>query len=254
MRHSPSFASTPPASTLPAPARLPLLDAIRGVALLAMFAYHLAFDLVAFGVLQQDPYHSPLWIAARSAILGTFLTVTGISLRLATRTGVRWKVLLRRAGRIGGCALLASAGSYAMFPQSWIWFGVLHHIAVASLLGVAFLRLGSLNLVIGAACVGVGALAGLPQFDHPALQWIGLMTHKPVTEDYVPLLPWFGFVLWGIFAGGRIAASGAGNAYRQPATAAGRMLCLAGRHSLLLYMIHQPIFIGALMLVLRRGV
>jgi uncharacterized membrane protein len=241
-------------SPSPAAARYPIIDAVRGAALLAMFVYHFCFDLNYFGVIHQDFNHDPFWLTARTSILSSFLLLVGVSLALATRRGIRWRAFLRRLGLVAGCALLVSISSYLMFPRSWIFFGVLHHIALASLLGLAFLQLDWANLLLGLVLIGLGAFAQLPAFDAPAFQWIGLMTHKPITEDYVPLLPWFGVVLLGIFAGKRFATSRGIDQIRawQPRTASSRLIALAGRYSLLLYMVHQPVFIGALHLALGR--
>ena len=233
--------------------RFLVLDALRGVALLAMFAYHFSFDLVYFGILKSNPYESLVWITCRTLILSGFLLLAGMSLVLANRNGVRWRGFWRRFGQVAGCALLVSIGSYLMYPQSWIYFGVLHHIALASLLGLAFLRFEWANLWLGILLISVGAFVKLPVFDGPQLNWFGLMTHKPITEDYVPLLPWFGGVLVGLFLGQRfLAANLAQIKAWQPASGAAHLLTLGGRHTLLLYMLHQPIFIGLLYLLLGK--
>lgn len=233
--------------------RYPIIDVLRGVALLAMFVYHFCFDLRYFGVIQQNFNVDPFWLAARTLILSSFLLLVGVSLALATQRGIRWRGFWRRLELLAGCALLVSVGSYAMFPTSWIFFGVLHHIALASLLGLAFLRLDWANLPIGLVLILLGAFVKLPAFDRSALQWIGLMTYKPVTEDYVPLLPWFGVVLLGIFAGRRFLDQSSFALARRWARAGHvvRFLTFAGRHSLILYMVHQPVFIGLLQVALR---
>jgi uncharacterized membrane protein len=227
--------------------RFPAIDALRGAALVAMFVYHFSFDLNYFGLIQQNFYEDPFWIGGRALILSSFLLLVGVGLVLANRNEIRWPAVWRRLGQIVGCAVLVSIGSYLMFPQSWIYFGVLHHIAVASLLGLASLRLEWTNAVLGLALVGLGASLKISFFDAPSLQWIGLMTHKPITEDYVPMLPWFGVVLLGIFVGKRFLSGGyvRMKAWR-PAGGASRLLAFAGRHTLFLYMVHQPVFIGVL--------
>jgi uncharacterized membrane protein len=240
----------PLASAGPALHRYPILDALRGVALVAMFVYHFGFDLVYFGILKSNPYESPIWIACRTLILSTFLLLAGSSLSLANREGVRWPAFWRRLGQIAGCALLVSLGSYLMFPRSWIYFGVLHHIALASLLGLAFLRFDHTNLWLGIALIGLGLFVKTPIFDAKHLNWIGFTTHKPITEDYVPLLPWFGVVLIGMFLGQRFLASALLPLKEwRPAAGASRLLALGGRHTLPLYMLHQPVFMGLLYLL-----
>ncbi len=225
--------------------RWPAIDMLRGMALMAMFAFHFSFDLNYFGLIHQNFYDGFFWIASRTFILSSFLLLVGISLVLANQNKIRWPAFGRRLAQVGSCAALVSAGSYFMFPKSWIYFGVLHHVVVASVIGLLFLRFNWSNLILGLMLIILGTLLKLPLFDAPSLQWIGLMTHKPNTEDYVPLLPWFGVVLIGIFLGKRLVlADFASIKTWQPANGISNLLTLAGRYSLLLYMVHQPVFIG----------
>ena len=119
---------------------MPLIDALRGAAIVMMIAYHFLFDLNYFGLLKQNFYQDAFWVAARSVILTSFLTLVGISLTLAADSGMRWPRYGRRLALIAACATLVSVASYLMFPASWIRFGVLHFIVVASVLGLAFDR------------------------------------------------------------------------------------------------------------------
>lgn len=239
-------------STLNTNGRYAIFDALRGIALLAMFAFHFSFDLNYFGLIRQNFYNDPFWTGSRTLILSSFLLLVGISLALANQDEIRWSAVWRRFGQIAVCAALVSIGSYLMFPKSWIWFGVLHHAAVASLLGLAFLRLEWANLVLGLALVLFGATVKISLFDAPTLQWIGLMTFKPfTTEDYVPMLPWFGIVLLGIFFGNRfLSGDFALLKIWRPENGALRVLTFAGRHTLVLYIVHQPILVGLIQLFL----
>ncbi|MBP2313795.1 DUF1624 domain-containing protein [Azospirillum soli] len=234
----------PPFPSSPATHRLPLIDAARGVALLAMAVYHASWDLTFLGLATFDLLTDPLWLAARTAILGSFLVLAGVSLALATERGLDRARFLRRLALLVLAAAAVSAMSYAIFPDSPIFFGVLHHIAVGSLLGLAFVRLPwPVTLALGVAVIAVGKTVALPLFDTPWLRWIGLMTFEPESNDYVPLFPWFGGVLIGI-ALGRLWRPRRGEA--GPVT---RGFAWAGRHSLAIYLIHQPILFGAFSLV-----
>ena len=230
--------------------RFAAIDALRGGAVALMVVYHFCFDLEYYGWIQANFNGSPFWLTARNIIVSLFLCVVGISLVLANRNAIDWRAWLRRFGILAGSAALVTASSYALFPRSWIFFGVLHFVAIASLLGLAFLRWHRLVLAMGIILVVVGSIVELPFFDRPALQWLGLMTYKPVTEDYVPLLPWFGVVLIGMFLG-RLALTEKRLAPLlawRPKGAPGRSLAFAGRHSLLIYMLHQPVLMGVLYL------
>jgi len=231
--------------------RFAAIDVLRGGAVALMVAYHFCFDLNYYGWMQANFNGAPFWLMSRAVIVSLFLGVAGISLVLSNRNAIDWRAWLRRFGILAGCAALVSASSYALFPRSWIFFGVLHFIAIASVLGLAFLRWPRLDLAMGIILVVVGLTVELPLFDQPGLQWLGLMTYKPITEDYVPLLPWFGVVLIGLFLG-RLALRekrlAPVMAWR-PKGVAGRSLAFAGRHSLPIYMLHQPLLMGALYLL-----
>ncbi|MBZ0071353.1 MAG: DUF1624 domain-containing protein [Gammaproteobacteria bacterium] len=238
---------------MPPNTRLQSVDLLRGLAIALMIGYHFSYDLAYFGFAQFDFYRDPFWRHTRTLILSSFLLVSGISLTLATRSGIRWKPYLRRLAYLVGCALLISLTSWLMFGPRWIFFGVLHFIAVAGVIGLPFVRAPALALATGIALLLLGNRFAHPFFDQPALQWVGLMTYKPPTEDYVPLLPWFGVVLVGIFLGDRCwlrqppARLTRWRSNRLPV----RLLAVAGRHSLLIYMLHQPLLIGALWLLKR---
>ena len=229
------------------PTRYPVVDALRGTAIALMIAYHFCFDLQFYGWLHADFNGDPFWLGARATIVSLFLGVVGISLVLAGRNGLDWQRIGRRSAILCACAALASLSSYALFADSWIFFGILHFIAAASLLGLAFLRWHRLTLVIGLLLIGLGLGVELSFFDHPALQWFGLMTYKPITEDYVPLLPWFGVVLVGIYLG----QWGLNQPVPRNAWIGAPLLSFAGRHSLPIYMLHQPLLLGMLYLLKR---
>jgi len=215
-----------------------------------MIAYHFAFDLRYFRVTRSDFEHDPFWLAARAAILSSFLLLAGASLVLAQRNRPSLAHFWRHIAIIAGCALLVSAGSYAMFPQTFIWFGVLHVIAASLIVAQPLVDAPRTALGVGVAIVVAGATISHPAFDNRTWGWLGFMTAKPSTEDYVPLFPWAGLVFFGIavaHAASRIRASG-----RRPRVEPPRWLAWAGRHSLAIYMVHQPLLIGTLWLVLRR--
>lgn len=233
-----------------APARLAPVDALRGLAIVAMIAYHFAFDLRLFGIARLDFERGVFWLAARAAIVSTFLLLVGVSLVLARDAGVPASRRWRRIATIAACALAVSVASRLAFPKSYIWFGILHAIAVTSVVAWPFATRPRLALACGIAVIAAGLLFAHPAFDARSLAWIGFATAKPITEDYVPLFPWLGVALVGIAVGDALVRRAF--APLAPLARAPRPLQWLGRHSLAVYMIHQPLLIGAMALALRR--
>jgi len=220
---------------------------LRGFAIVLMFIFHFSFDLNYFGVISIQFLEDPFWLNFRRLIVTLFLLLVGISLHLSTRKGIRWRAWLKRMALLLVYAGLVSLGSWMMFPETYIYFGILHFIALASVLGLLFTGFYWINLLLGIFIITLDASYSDTLFNAPHLQWIGLMPQLPATEDYVPLLPWFGVVLLGMFIGKTLFGK-----RPMPWLTQGsqnmifRTLSLGGRHSIHIYMLHQPIFIGLL--------
>lgn len=230
--------------------RLAAIDLARGAAIVAMVIYHTAYDLSAQRLVATDIAGSLGWTIFARLIAGTFLFVVGVSLVLANGRGIVWSAYLRRLGLIAGGALLVTASTWWFDPYSFVFFGILHMIAVASILALPFLRLPS--AIVAIAAVAVLALPWIFRsevFDWWPLWWVGLGTIPPVSIDYVPVFPWFGVVLAGIVGGRVIAANRARLALWQPDATIARWLAAAGRWSLPIYLVHQPLIVGAIALV-----
>ncbi len=227
--------------------RFERLDALRGFAIVWMAVFHFCFDLNHFGLIRQDFYSDPLWTGQRSAIVGLFVFCVGLGQAVALEQAQGWTRFWRRWAQIAGCALGVSVGSWVMFPQSFITFGVLHGIAVMLILLRLLAPAGGWLWPMGLAAWLMPMLIQHPFFDSRWTHWIGLVTHKPITEDYVPLLPWLGVALWGL-AAGRWALRRRRGLLSAPMPAwlraPGRLLAALGRWSLSFYMLHQPVLIG----------
>jgi len=224
------------------------LDLARAIAMLWMAAFHACFDLNHFGLIApQNFYADPVWTWQRAAIVSLFLLTAGAGQSAAVRqpVGRFW----RRWAQIAGCALLVSAGSWLMFPDSWISFGVLHGMAAMLLLVRALQRrsAGVLSVLALAALIAP-AVWSHPFFDARWTGWMGLVTHKPRTEDFVPVLPWLGVMLGGFVVGRWMQV-------HRPQTWQGPVPCGAGpllklaRWPLSFYMLHQLVLIGLILLI-----
>jgi len=243
----------PSARTAPkrAPERLDLIDLARGAAIFQMIAYHFIYDLNYFGWIHVRLTAEPGFIAWRSAIVSQFLFLVGIGAGLGHAAGRTSGRFWQRWAQIAGAAALVSAASAWLFGPRLIWFGILHFVAVALLLARPLPRLGTGNLALGAGALALGILVHDARFDPAALSWIGMVVNKPQTEDYVPLLPWFGVVAIGI----GVAALWQRRDFRVPPALKqlprmpARGLIALGRWPLTIYLIHQPLLMGALQLI-----
>ena len=253
-RHAMRHTSLPMAT-----ARLDGLDAVRGLAMVWMTLFHLAFDLNQFGYWRQNFYNDPFWTWQRTLIVSLFLGCAGVGQAMAVLQGQSWPRFWRRWAQVAACALLVSLGSWLMYPQTFIYFGVLHGMAVMLLVARVTVQWGRWLWLMGVMAITTHYIATdamqtwattpvIDIFNSPWLNWLGLNTRKPVTEDYVPVLPWLGVMWWGVALGGWLK-SGDPSRRALPLPELARPLARLGRWSLSYYMLHQPVMIGALMVL-----
>jgi uncharacterized membrane protein len=230
-------------------ARIPAIDLARTVALGGMIVFHFSRDLEMFGLAPIGMTMEPGWALFARIVAGSFIFLAGVSLVLAHGDGIRWRPYLRRLAMIAAAAAVITLATWLTFPTTFIFFGILHSIVVASVIGLAFLR--APIWLIAAAAVVFLYLPGLFRsevFDPLWLAWIGLAARTPPSLDFVPVFPWAGMFLLGMAAAKGMTAMGLWERLR-PATPPGRALRAAtwpGRHSLLVYLVHQPVLIAGL--------
>ena len=228
--------------------RFDRLDALRGVAIVWMAVFHFCFDLNHAGFIKQNFYLDPFWTIQRTGIVSLFLVCAGLGQAVALQQGQGWTRFWRRWSQVASCAVLVTAGSILMFPKSFISFGVLHGVALMLVITRFSGNWGRWLWLAGAIALLMPSWVQHSFFDTRWTNWVGLITRKPVTEDYVPLLPWLGVMWWGMAAGQWLLLNAHG-ALAGTVPAVLRPLAVLGRWSLAFYMLHQPVFIGALMAV-----
>ena len=194
-----------------------------------MVIFHFSFDLNYFGFIEIDFFKDKFWLSFQQLIVFTFLACVGMSLAVAHQKKIQWKKVVIRFAILAGWALVISGVTYFLFASYWIYFGILHCIALSSLIGVLFIR-----LPVVAGFVGI-ALLILDFFWGIRLPWIKL---SRTTLDYIPLFPWFGALLFGIFLH-----------HIHFHTLKIEMLAIfpfayLGKHALFIYLLHQPVLFG----------
>ena len=210
------------------------LDLMRGVAIIMMVAFHFIYDLNSFGFAQIPLFTHWSGIAWRCLIVFLFLSAVGISLVFAHSKGIQYKKFLRRLLYLGIAALLVSIGTYIMFPDGWVYFGILHLIWASTLIALAFINHPKTSLLI-ALLILIGFI-----FDQPNLGFLSNIfeSYLPIgSVDYYPLFPWMSFIFIGIFLGH--------NPYYQKVfTFRSSWIEMMGRHALIIYLTHQIVLFG----------
>ncbi len=215
-----------------------------------------------YKVIQQNFYTDPVWTWQRTCILSLFLLCAGMGQAIAVAQGQTWARFAKRWLQIALCAALVTAASMHMFPKSYIYFGVLHGLCVMLIVARLAAPLGQRLWWIGGTLLATWLIAthamntwteGSIAFRNAAqtlnaTPWnaLGLITAKPITEDYVPLLPWLAVVLFGVALGQRVLSTQPG---ALQTLGRAKPLAVLGRWGLSFYMLHQPVFIFTLVLL-----
>ena len=232
------------------------IDALRGVAVVAMILYHFSYDLAYFGLFDVGFFRSGIGLNAARLIGGSFIFLAGLSLTLSysralTRAPEQnlFPKYLARGLRIFSYGLVITFLTWIFLPNEMIVFGILHLIGISIILAYPFLNLKLPNVALGVACIALGILLRTFDVDTPWLVWLGT---DPTffMPDYWPIFPWFGVMLLGVAAGNTIYRDRRKQAAR--ATQRPRViwpLAFLGRHSLTVYLVHQPILLAALVLL-----
>jgi uncharacterized membrane protein len=246
-------ASTAPSHAI-ASQRWDAIDVARGLAIMAMIVYHFSWDLSFLKLIETNILEVPAWRWFARCIAGSFLFLAGVGLALAHAQGFRRLPFLRRLMKVGGAALAVTLVTFFAFPESYIFFGILHCIAASSVLALPFLRLHPALILLAAVFVLAGPLLFTsPALDASYLDWLGLGSTVPLTNDYVPIFPWFGMVLAGIALGKTLLSrTGTISLARWLARdGLSKALVWAGRKSLPIYLLHQLVLLGILFGVLQ---
>lgn len=234
------------------------IDFLRGVAIILMISFHFTFDLSFFGIYPLNISSGFLWYFPR-IIAGIFIFLVGISLYLSfsraklSGTIVRERSFffkyLKRGLWIFSLGFFITLITWIFIPGDFVIFGILQFIGLAIILQYPFLsfseRYQYLNLGTGLIFIALGLYLVSFTFNFNWLLWLGFVPQNLQTVDYFPLLPWLGLVSLGIFSGGILYKN-----YKRRFKlldlshfSPTRPFCFLGRHSLLIYFIHQPILI-----------
>ena len=221
------------------------LDALRGMALIGMIGIHLIYDLV--DLFQVWNWVQPTWYLLFKNNYGAlFLLISGVSVTLGSHP-------VKRGLQVFLCGFLCTAATVGMYlagaagKDIIIYFGVLHCLGTCMMLWPVFRRGSSRFLVLLGLCmIALGLWLRTRGFSFPWLTVFGFCRYGFASSDFFPLFPNLGYFLLGAIVGRRVYAEKRSLLPRENPPLPFLRWC--GRHSLTIYLLHQPILAAAVAL------
>jgi uncharacterized membrane protein len=231
------------------PSRLWEIDLFRGIAIIMMIVFHTVFDISFFGIAPLN-VSTGFWLYFAYATASLFLLIVGVSL-IISHDKARQKIsglplilkFVTRGAFIFALGLLVTLGTWLYLHEGFVIFGILHLIGISILISPFFFRFKKLNVLIGLACIPAGwIISGMS--GAAILLPLGVIPPGFTSVDYTPLFPWFGMVLIGMGIGRCLYTDGERRfkALQIPGLIV-TPLSFLGRHSLVIYLVHQPLII-----------
>ncbi len=208
------------------------IDFWRSIALVLMVCFHIVYDLNVF--LHYDvSYNKGFWRYAGFISASLFIFISGLSIG----SGLN-KRIYHNAGKVALAAIVVSIGTYFFDKSNYVIFGILHFMAVSSVLAKLLLPLDNRFLLVLAG--GILLLGEkITNVSNPSL-WLlplGIVPQNFTTVDYYPLIPWFALFILGLVYGKKIPL------HNYSASSFIGKISFLGRHTLLIYLVHQPIIL-----------
>lgn len=217
------------------------IDFLRMLALLCMVLFHFVFDL-AFFFNWSINYQFGFWNYIRLMSVDLFLLVFGISATLSSKQYLRY-------GKILLIAAMISIVTFFVLPEQYIRFGILHLIGLAGLLYSSLpIKSAKGYLFLSVAVILVSYFKPYFVVEHSLFVGLDILPNNYSSVDHYPLLPWWSIILFG-HAIGKMFYGQQSKSYF-PRLAKYDKLFYPARHTLFIYIVHQPILLAILKIIL----
>ncbi|AFN03619.1 hypothetical protein PFC_03340 [Pyrococcus furiosus COM1] len=194
--------------------------------------------------------YKTFWKVFAYATASLFVSISGLSLWISHSRGREIKRDIMRFVKLFGLGVLITLTTHIVLDKGTIYFGILHFLGVASILAIPFYSLGWKNVFPAFFFLAGAKVVKNFHADTLILLPLGITPRSFFTLDYFPIFPWFGVFLLGTTIGSLIYPSGERKLkLKNPNNPIVNFICFLGRNTLKIYLLHQPIFVGLLMLI-----
>lgn len=233
------------------------LDVLRGFAIIFMIFLHIIWDLDYFGLVSMNNQIYQF----QKIVPSMFFLLLGICLVVSKNKKINQSSynekrynqhVFLRGLKIFGLGMILTMVTMIFMPDRPIIFGVLHCIGFSIILSIPFLKFKSYNILFATLIILIGVFIGQYTIENPTVFHLTVGLHQAniarYTIDYFPLFPWFGVSLLGIVLGNLLYKDGE-RRFKIPNLSNYKPVTVfswLGQHSLGIYLVHQPIIMGAL--------
>lgn len=217
-----------------------------------MVVFHVVFDLVIFFGWDKYSYREGFWFYEGRVAAIIFILLVGVASSLVNQRYDHTVALQKnslRGLRLIGLGLIITVATYFLDADNMIWFGILHFLGLSILISIPLNRFKWLNVALAVILLAAYYPISSIQTDNYFGLIFGILPPQFGSYDHYALIPWLGYVLIGIALGNWIYPKGKALISSKPGFL-GESLSEIGRYSLWIYLLHQPIILGALYLML----
>lgn len=228
--------------------RIPLLDILRGLAVIGMVVFHANYLLEHVFARDIIPIGDAFWNLLGPSVAIVFISLAGVVSILSSHGKSVRHILektLKRTLILAACALTVTLVTYTLIPEQRISWGILHFLTLAGVLGVITLRTGYLTFLLGIVCLTLPYLS-LTSLASIWLIPIGYPPQDYYSADYYSLIPWMGYYLIGQGIGYALSRNNTLLASRDSHISQHSLFAFLGRHALMIYMVHVPVIYGVM--------